>query len=217
MRLALPLVAVVLAAASPAAAQPVLFDFDSAPVHTSLPQDLTAGGITAHLSATGQGFSIQPADTMGFTPVGFSGLCVYPNSVFAADLLVSFSQPLNAFSILYADQELATDSSATMQVRAYMGTNLIGSATKAAPVQGTWPSATLAISTAQPFDNVVVHYLSPPPTGGDYGVIFMADNMLLTPAPIPEPSALALTSVGFGLGVVRKLRTLLRSVAKLSA
>ncbi len=39
-----------------AMAQPVLFDFDSAPLHSSLPIDLTAGGVTAHFSATGQGF-----------------------------------------------------------------------------------------------------------------------------------------------------------------
>jgi len=58
------------------------------------------GGIIATLSATGQGFSIQPANTMGFIPVGFAGNCVYPNSVYAADLLVGFSTPLTDFSIL---------------------------------------------------------------------------------------------------------------------
>jgi hypothetical protein len=78
--------AAILAAQAPA--QDVLFDFDNAPLHTSLPIDLTAGGVTAQFSATAQGFSIQWANAMGFTPAGFSGSCIYPNSVFAADLLI---------------------------------------------------------------------------------------------------------------------------------
>src|ERR1051326_6471799 len=57
--------------------QSILFDFDNAPVHSSLPVDLSVGGLTAHLSATAQGFSIQPANTLGFTPVGFSGYSIY--------------------------------------------------------------------------------------------------------------------------------------------
>ena len=36
-----------------------------------------------------------------------------------------------------------------------------------------------------PFDKVVVHYDKAPVTGGDYGTIFMADNMVVTPAPLP--------------------------------
>jgi hypothetical protein len=52
--------------------QSVLFDSDNAPVHTPLPISLTVGGITTRFSATGQGFSVQPADSLGFTPVGFA-------------------------------------------------------------------------------------------------------------------------------------------------
>src|SRR3974390_234751 len=84
-----------------AEAQSILFDFDTAPVYTSLPISLTVGGITAQFSATGQGYSIQPANSLGFTPAGFGGYCLYPNSIYAADLLVTFSTPLTAFSILY--------------------------------------------------------------------------------------------------------------------
>ena len=83
---------------APAGAHAALFDFDTAPVQAPLPLDLTVDGITAHLSATGQGYSIQAANTMGFTPAGFGGLCVYPSSVFAADLLIGFSATLNSFS-----------------------------------------------------------------------------------------------------------------------
>jgi hypothetical protein len=164
---------------APATAQSVLFTFDDAPFRASLPISLTVGGVTASFSATGQGFSIQEAGTLGFTPVGFSGLCIYPSSVFAADLLVGFSQTVTDFSVLYAPEEYACDSSATMRVTAYMGETLVGTNTATAEA-GTWPSATLTFSSAQGFDRVVVHYDSPPPTGGDWGPIFMADNMNVT-------------------------------------
>src|ERR1035438_7768057 len=60
-----------------AGAQSVLFDFDNAPLYTPLPIDLTVGGITAHLSATGQGYSIQGTTTVPVVPVGFSGHYIY--------------------------------------------------------------------------------------------------------------------------------------------
>src|SRR5689334_11873391 len=104
-------------------AQTVMFDFDNAPLHVSLPISLTSGGVTANLSATGQGFSIQDANVLGFTPQGFSGNIVYPNSVFLADLIVQFDHTLSDFSIMYACQELACDDAATMRVTAYMNGN----------------------------------------------------------------------------------------------
>ncbi len=165
---------------SPASAQSVLFDFNNAPPYTSLPIDLKVCGITAHFSATGQGFSIQSAGTMGFTPPGFSGYCIYPNSVYPADLLVSFDQTLNKFSIMYACQELGCDDAATMRVTAYMNNSYVGTNTRTATFPGTWPVDTLSCSFLQGFNRVVVHYASPPPTCQDYGPIFMADNMRVT-------------------------------------
>jgi hypothetical protein len=164
-----------------ATAQSVLFNFDDAPLHSPLPVTLTVGGITASFTATGQGFSIQTADALSFTPVGFSGYCIYPNSVFLADLLVGFSQPLTDFSILYAPEEYDCDSSATMRVTAYLNGAFVGTATATADPPGTWPTATLSFSSTQAFNSVVVHYDAPPPTGGDWGPIFMADNMYVTP------------------------------------
>src|SRR5689334_7001685 len=178
IRLALVLMCV---AITPAEAQSVLFDFDSAPLFTPLPLDVSVGSLTAHLSATGEGYSIQRADTLGFTPAGFAGNSIYPSSVFAADLLVSFSEVLTDFSIMFAPEEYACDSSATMRVTAYMGTTFVATATATAPVPGTWPTGVLSITAPQGFDNVVVHYDSPPPTGGDWARIFMADNMSVTP------------------------------------
>ena len=165
-------------------AQTVVFDFDGTPAHSPLPISLTVGGITANFSATGSGFSIQPADTLGFTPVGFAGNCIYPDSVSAADLLVSFSQPLTSFAILYAPEELGCDSSARMRVTAYLDALLVGTATTNASVPGTWPTEWLRYNSTAGFNRVVVHY-DAPPACQDYGPVFMADNMEIVPAPPP--------------------------------
>src|SRR5579859_5219366 len=165
-----------------ARAQDILFDFDNAPVHASLPLALSAGGVTANFSATGQGFSIQPANTMGFTPAGFGGNCIYPNSIYAADLVVVFSQRLTSFSILYAPQELGCDSSARMRATAYLDGIVVGTSTTNASAPGTWPSEVLSFASGAEFNSIIVHY-DAPPACQDYGPIFMADNMRIVPAP----------------------------------
>lgn len=174
--------------------QSILFDFNTAPIHTSLPINLSVGGITAQLSATGQGFSIQEAGVLGFTPLGFDGLCIYPNSVYAADLLISFDQTITDFSIMYSPQELGCDDSATMLVTAYMNTTLVGTNTATCPNPGTWPTGTLSCSFGSGFNNVVIHYANRPPTCQDYGVIFLADNMQVTPLNLSTSSPTALFS-----------------------
>ena len=161
-------------------AQPVLFDFDNVSQYTSLPLSLTVSGITAHFNATGQGYSIQQANVMGFTPQGFAGNMIYPNSVYLADLLINFDQPLSDFSIMYACQELGCDDAATMRVTTYRNGAYVGTNTRTATYPGTWPSDTLRCSFSQGFDSVVVHYDHRPPTCQDYGVIYVADNMLVT-------------------------------------
>ena len=169
-----------LLAAGAAGAQSVLFDFDNAPLYAPLPIDLTVGGITAHLSATGQGYSIQRADVLGWTPQGFAGYCVYPSSINAADLLVSYSLALSDFSILYAPEEYGCDTSATLRVTGYLAGAFVATATTTAPIPGTWPTGTLQLHAASGFDSVVVHY-DAPPVCGDWGPVFMADNMIVTP------------------------------------
>jgi hypothetical protein len=59
---------------------------------------------------------------------------------------------------------------------------MIGTTTTNAQT-GTWPSETLQFTSAQSFNSVVIHYDKPPVTGGDYGPIFLADNMAVIPAP----------------------------------
>ncbi len=195
-----------IALCSQASAGSVLFDFDNAPINTALPNSLTVDGLTANLSAAGAGgFAFWAANVYGFTPAGFSGLSLYPTSINSADLLVSFSQTLSDFSILYAPVEYATDSSALMRVTAYLGSTWVGTATKRAD-PGTWPTATLSLTSATPFDRVVVHYDSPPPTGGDYVQIFAADSMRVTPA-VPEPGSWAMLIAGATLlGVAARRR-----------
>jgi len=176
-----------------AQAQDVIFDFNNAPLHAPLPLDLTAGGITGHFSSGSPlyNYSIQAADVLGFTPQGFSGLCIFPSTIYQSDLLVSFDTQLTSASILYAPEEYATDSSCTMRMTAYLGANYIGTNTYQIPIPGTWPTGTLSFSSTSPFDNIVIHYDAPPPTGGDYGPIFMVDNLVVTPAggtPTPTPT-----------------------------
>jgi len=166
---------------SPASAQSVLFDFDNAPLYTSLPLDQTAANITAHIAATGQGYSIQDANVLGFTPPGFAGHVLYPNSINISDLLISYDHTITDFSIMYSCQELACDDAATMRVTAYMSGLFTGTSTKVAAHPGTWPVDTLRCTFPQGFDSVVVHYDSRPPTCQDYGVIYLADNMRVTP------------------------------------
>jgi hypothetical protein len=179
--------------ASQAGAQSVLFDFDSTPYHTPLPIDLTVGDITASFSGTAQSYSIQAANTIGFTPVGFAGNCLYPNSVYPSDLIVSFSQPIQDVSIMFAPAEFGCDSSATMRITGYMSGAFVARNTATAPNPGTWPTGVLNLSAPQGFDNVVIHYDAPPPACADWGPIFVADNMTVTPVPMPGMSLNTLT------------------------
>ena len=168
---------VLMFAAAPALAE--RFDFDSAPLHASLPLDQTVGAVTAHFSASGPGFSVEPASTMGFAPAGFGGLCLYPSGSSASDLVIAFDQTLTDFSILYAPREVACDSSAIMRLTAYKDAILVGSALATAPAPGTWPTGKLAFSSAFGFNRVVVHY-ERGPSSGDHGPVFMADNVNVT-------------------------------------
>ncbi|MBS1715752.1 MAG: hypothetical protein JST30_15605 [Armatimonadetes bacterium] len=186
----------------PVPAQSVAFGFDDVPAHTPLPIDVTAGGITAHLSYQFYGYSVQRADTMGFTPLGFQGNCIYPNTVFRDDLYIAFSEPLTEFSLLYSPQELACSSSATMRVTAYFDATTVGTSVTTAPGAGTWPTGQLSFSSSTPFNRVVVHYDAPPATGGDYGVIFLADQMAVSKVGGATTETLAATKQTVQLGQV---------------
>jgi hypothetical protein len=159
---------------------------------------LTVGGVTAVFFATGQGFSIQDTEqVIGFLPTGFSGQGLVPNSVNLSDLLISFPQEtVTDFSIMVAPQDLNTDSTATLRVTAFMNGVEVGKNTSMGSPPFFWPSSTLSFSSSQGFNSVVVNYDSPPPTGGDFGTIFVADNMIVTASAVPEPGGLVLLGTG---------------------
>jgi hypothetical protein len=162
----------------------VTFNFDTAAVGAPTPFTLKKGQVTAAFTGGLYGYSIQPANVLGFTPKGFAGNCLYPNTVYPSDVGITFNHAMTGIQMKFSPEEYATDSSATIQVSAYLGTTFVGSATAVAPVPGTWPTGTLRYSTTTgTFDNVVVHYLKAPPTGGDYGPIFMLDVIKVALAP----------------------------------
>lgn len=163
-------------------AQTVLFTFDNAPIHTPLPIDVSVEGVTAHLWAVEwyYNYSVQRADTLGFTPAGFGGLCIYPNSVFRCDLHVSFDHLIDSCSIMYAVQDLFCDSAARMRLTAYRNGQLIASTTHQGPVDQYWPSSTISIAPGEAFDTIVLHHDAAPPGCDAWGPIFMADNMQVT-------------------------------------
>lgn len=211
-RLSLGLGLMLCGVASTASAQSILFDFDNGPQYSGTPLDQISGGVRAHFDATGSAYSIQNiAQVIGMYPTGFAGLGLSPGSVFQSDLTISFfdsatsaPQYLRSISLMVAPQELACDTSSTMKITAFDGVNQVGSATaQALGDVFTWPTIDLAFSSAQPFDNVVVHFQSAPPTGGDYGVIFVADNLSLTP--VPEPASIAALAIGVA-ALARKRR-----------
>lgn len=172
----------------------VLFDFDDAPLHTPLPIDVTAGGITAHVDGTAGSYSVQSADVLGFTPTGFGGYCLYPSTLFLADLVIDFSELLSGFSIMYCPMEFGCDDSATMRVTAYRGATWVGTETTTVPTPGTYPVGVLSCSFPDGFDSVVVHYDSPPPICQDWVRVFLADNMIVTqaaPSAVEEGASMA--------------------------
>lgn len=173
---------IIMSISTPVPAQEVLFNFDNIPQYTPFPVSTTVSGITAHLSGTGSSYSIQAANVMGFTPAGFSGNIIYPSSIYQADLLINFNQKITDFSIMYSVQELACDTSATMQAKAYMHGNLVATTYTIASVPGTWPVDTLKCSYTYGFDSVVVHFYSHPSRCQDWGPIFLADNMKVIPS-----------------------------------
>jgi hypothetical protein len=189
----------------------VLFNFDNGPQYTGTPLDQIAGGVRARFTATGSGYSIQDtAQVIGLLPTGFSGLGLSPSSVYGSDLLVSFwnsagTAPvcLNSASIMVAPQELACDSSSTMRMSAYNGSSLVGTNTAVgySDQAYTWPTINLTFSSSTVFDNIVVHFESGPPTGGDWEGIFVADNLQVNAVP-EAPSWLGLGSLALGLTAV---------------
>ena len=164
------------------------FDFDAGPVATTLPLDWTVNHLTGHFSGD---FSVQQVGTVGISPIGFSGLCLWPNSVFPSDLVITFSETLTRLSIRVATADNDCDVSARMRVTAYMGATWVGTNT-VVPPQGVYPSAVLEIVAPAGFNRAVVHWDAPGSVCQDYAPIFLADVLTVTrlaPVSAGEPGS----------------------------
>lgn len=162
----------------------VFFDLDNGPVDASLPVDLAVDGLGAHFWATGpSNYRVLPATDGDFPLEGFYGLCIFPDTDTESDLEIDFDQPLGFFSIMYAPNEVGCDDTATMRLTAFLDGVYVGTSTSMAAAPGDWPTGILSFSSDQAFDQVVIHYDSPPPTCQDWAPAFAVDNMLVTLAP----------------------------------
>ena len=181
---------VLLAAAGlcgPTRAQSVLFDFDTAPAHSPLPIDLTVGGITAHFVRHRTGVLDPAGRHPGLHARRFRRQLHLPQQRVRGRPPDRLLETVTDFSILYAPRGtglrfVGDEAGNRLHERVVRGNE-----TMIADPPGTWPTATLGFSSISGFNNVVVHYDQRPPTGGDWGPIFMADNMNVTSAPFVPP------------------------------
>jgi hypothetical protein len=196
-------------AAVPARAS-VSFDFENVSAGTTLPMSVTVDGLTAQFTPGQYGYSIEDYDVVfGIAPVGFSGHCIYPRTVYQSDLTIGFDRLLSGASILVADQEMNMGTAAVMQMRAYLDTGsgsptLVWSTTSSGDPDLNWPSSTLSYSSASPFNLLVVHYYQHPTPGNEgWGPIFMADNLQVTV--VPEPVSVVFLGMA-GLALLLRRR-----------
>lgn len=152
----------------------VAYDFDGGPYSVSLPLDYTANGVVAHFTG---GYSTQAVGTVGISPSGFSGYMLYPNSVFASDLGIRFSEAMKYFSVSAATGDLVCDTSSRLRATGYLGGVAVGTNTLVPP-QGAYPAGTLTLAVPAGFDSVVVHWDGPGVACQDYGPILFADNVV---------------------------------------
>jgi hypothetical protein len=154
------------------------FSFDDAPIFTSLPVALSSNGLGAYLDGGFYNYAIQHANAYGFTPLGFDGRSIYPNSVFQQDLTIDFDLPIVDFSILYGADEIGCDDTSVMRATAYLDEVQVATNTAMVPVPGTYPTGTLSVTEPGGFNRVVIHYDRAPIRCQDYGRIFWLDNMM---------------------------------------
>ncbi|HZT31483.1 MAG TPA: PEP-CTERM sorting domain-containing protein [Bryobacteraceae bacterium] len=183
----------------PAAANTILFDFDSGspPLSTGmgLPLSQTAGGATA--TFTGR-FSVQSHDTTFYNLPNFSGNYLDPSDVYSPPLTVSFDRVLIGLSFDFATADFGLDTNTTLQLTAYLNSTFnpaVGSTTSQAVGEG-WGLGTLTFQSNAAFNLVEVVIL--PGAGSD----FLADNFQATTfsdggGTIPEPATAAYLGLGF--------------------
>ncbi|HZU26855.1 MAG TPA: PEP-CTERM sorting domain-containing protein [Bryobacteraceae bacterium] len=169
-----------------------VFDFDADAGGTSTTFTDTNNGISATFSSSADpgGFVVYPSvfETLTGNVLGDPG----PAGLDNLALDISFNADLSAIDLLFATADFNTPSPVTLT--AFEGAQQVGSSSFPGQfLTGfTFPEGELAFSGAN-FNKVVLSTTAPD---------FAIDNVLVAAAaPVPEPSALALISLGlFALG-----------------
>jgi hypothetical protein len=181
-------------------AQSASWNFETTPVNTPTPLSITNNGVTATFSGPATGV----CDVSPLNFVSLSGRALIQNLCItgpATTLQASFSSALSQLGF-----GIATSSPGSVTLQAFLGATLVStiSVTTVVPPNRFFAEALVSVAPASAFDRLV---LNP-------GTSAMAiDNLVATvsPAVIPEPSAVVLLATGLGaLGVAarRKARQL---------
>ncbi len=182
----------------------VTFDFDTGtPVLSggmATPLDQSAGGLTAHFSATNDpAFSVGAVASSGWFVSRFSGKYLTPTLPGGA-LDIAFSRLVTSVSLTFASmdfQEILTPTS--IQLEAFLDSTAspaVGTATaQGAYVPGdSMPMGRLTLDSAAPFNVVRVHLL-PAPAGANE---FMLDNVSVRVPVTSDYSVTTTASPGAG-------------------
>jgi len=182
----------------------VTFDFDTAtPALTTsqtTPFDQTAGGLTAHFSATNDpAFSVQSDAALGWVLPYFASNYLAPN-LLAGVLNIQFSRPLAGVTLSFATFDSADlISPSTIELTAFAdagGTTPVGSAT----AQGSYcagnsmPMGGVSFAAATPFRSITL--AMPPSEQG--ATDFIVDNIAVQIAAVPTCTITTSASPGAG-------------------
>lgn len=182
----------------------VTFDFDTAtPALTNsqtTPFDQTAGGLTAHFSATNEpGFSVQSDAALGWVLPYFASNYLAPY-LQASVLNIQFSQPLAGVTLSFATFDLADlISPSTIELTAFAdaaGMTPVGSAT----AQGSYyagnsmPMGGLSFASATPFRSITLAM----PSSEQGATDFIVDNIAVQIAAVSTCTITTSASPGAG-------------------
>jgi len=176
----------------PVFTQAILFDFDNAPLYTSfrsikrLMELLPSGGYRA-------GYSIQAANVLGLRRRDRWTYSV-SNSIYISNLLIRFYQTINDFSIMYSCQNLDVWCSNDAGDCIYEWP-ICWTSTRVATYPGTgrWYAALQIPAGIRQRGRTLWQSSTHLP---DYGTIYLADNMRVTPSGIQNTGQGVLVMIG---------------------
>ncbi len=184
---------VMLAGVLPALSQSALIDFDTGSpalaVNKGLPLDQTAGGVTAHFSASSGNFTVQTAYFTGYPVSSFTNQFLYPAGALGSVLEIRFSEMVTNISFSFATIQVSQNVDLETPIYLQAFTNSpsnppVGSASATGLYGGgpdptdPWPQGKLSFSSPTPFNLVrisVPNVVPAPATGQAYD--FLLDNI----------------------------------------